>query len=141
MVRSDVRAIKRMRYNSLYIFFSIALYITCLYFPRILETLVLDGLFMAIERIFQYLLFRFIIGFMASIFLINMLYRGFVMTRYLIMNIFGIKQKSTSSYRDMYGRATPYEETIEAEYQEVPNEEDETARKEDERRGLNSSND
>ena len=122
-IRSDVIAIRRMRFNSLYLLFSVSFYIFCLYFPRTVETLVLDWLFSTVERIFNYLLFRWIIGFMASLFLINMLYRGLLTTKVLIMSIFGIREKSTSSYRDMYGRATPYEETIDAEYQVVPDEE------------------
>lgn len=97
-IKMDMQAMRRMRYNGIFLFAALAFYIISLYRPEINETRFNEWLFATIEDIYDLLLFRLIIGFLAIIFLINMLVRGFLMTRLLIFSIFGIPQNPRSNF-------------------------------------------
>lgn len=97
-IKMDMQAMRRMKYNGIFLFAALAFYIISLYRPEINETRFNAWLFATIEDIYDLLLFRLIIGFLAILFLINMLVRGFLMTRLLIFSIFGIPQNPRSNF-------------------------------------------
>ena len=97
-IKMDMQAMRRMRYNGIYLFAALAFYLISLYRPEINETQFTAWLFGTVSDIYDLLLFRLIIGFLAIIFLINMLVKGFLMTRLLIFSIFGIPQNPRSNF-------------------------------------------
>lgn len=97
-IKMDTSAMRRMRYNGIFLFAALAFYMLSLYRPEINQTQLTDWLFATIDDIYDLWLFRIILGFLAIIFLVNMLIRGFLMTRLLIFSIFGIPQNPRSNF-------------------------------------------
>lgn len=97
-IKMDMQAMRRMQYNGIFLFAALAFYLISLYRPEINETRFTEWLFATIDDIYDLWLFRIIIGFLAIIFLVNMLVKGFLMTRLLIFSIFGIPQNPRSNF-------------------------------------------
>lgn len=116
-VRMDVMAVKRMRYNSVFLFLSLLYYLLSMYFPYLARSGVTDWLFTSIESVYELLLFRWIIGFFAIIFLINILIKSALITQYLVFALLG-RPLGLKANR----QSNPFSEnenTVDTEYIEV----------------------
>lgn len=122
-IQMDTRTMRRMRFDGFFLFASLALYVLMLYFPRLMETDLADGVFDTIDSIYSMLLFRWIIGFMAFFFLLNVLFRSYLATRTAVLGLFGNRQESQASFteRIMEERRKRNSDagTVDAEYEIV----------------------
>lgn len=120
-VRMDTMAVKRMRYNSLFLFLSLLLYVVCMYYPVLTRNMITDWLFASIEDVYEVMLFRWIIGFFAAIFLINILIKSVLTTQYLVFALIGRPLGMSNSTQATH---FPGEDvTVDAEFEEVEEEE------------------
>src|SRR5687767_14845103 len=89
-ISMDYLAVKRMRYNSIFLILSLAFFVACIAWPQLAANDLSEFIFHAIEKIYDLFIFRVIIGFLAVIFIVNMLWQGIGATRMLVNNLLGI---------------------------------------------------
>lgn len=99
-IKMDTQAIKRMRYDGVFLFSSLVLYSLALFFPELHDTQITNWFFEAIASIYQILLFKVIIGFLALFFLVNILIKSIFATRTLIYSLFGWEGAEEDSFTD-----------------------------------------
>lgn len=99
-LKMDTVAMKRMKYNGIFIIVSLVYFLVSLNLPIIHHNPLTDWVFGFIESIYDMLVFRWIIGFFAVIFLINMLVKGYSATKYLITGFLGIRKPATNGVSD-----------------------------------------
>lgn len=99
-IKMDTQAIKRMRYDGIFLFSSLVLYSLALFFPELHDTQITNWFFEAIASIYQILLFKVIIGFLALFFLVNILIKSIFATRTLIYSLFGWEGAEEDSFTD-----------------------------------------
>lgn len=96
----DVQTIKRMRYDGLFLFGALVLYSLSLFFEQLRDTQITNWFFDTIASIYDVLLFRVIIGFLAFFFLINILIKSIFATRTLVFSLFGWEGAESDSFTD-----------------------------------------
>ncbi len=99
-IKMDTQAIKRMRYDGIFLFSALVLYSLALFFPELHDTQITNWFFDAIASIYQVLLFKVIIGFLALFFLVNILIKSLFATRTLIFSLFGWEGAEDDSFTD-----------------------------------------
>jgi hypothetical protein len=84
----DSLTIKRMKYNSVFLVLALSYFMVCIAFPNINENDFTIWVYGLIGDIYAVKLFKWIIGFFAFFFLINIFYRGIVVSSLIYRQIF-----------------------------------------------------
>lgn len=99
-INMDTQTIKRMRYDGIFLFGALVLFSLSLFFEQLRDTQLTNWFFDTIASIYDVLLFRIIIGFLAFFFLVNILIKSIFATRTLIFSLFGWEGAETGSFTD-----------------------------------------
>lgn len=116
-IKMDQRMLKRVRFNSIYLLGSLVFFVLSVNIPALVENQLTDWFYNMIVKVKDIGLFRFVIGFFAIIFLVNVLYRGFQATRLLIQQLLGMEPKASNAYESSFGKeGRELEEEKQGEY-------------------------